>query len=270
MVARVADGGRGAEQLRARAMKARDAEEAPEDVGDMRAEDPPVDVQLVDDDVAEILQRARPARVMRQHPGVQHVGVREDDARPLASRTARVARRISVVDHGAGVRTGRAHELSQPGLLIPGQRLRRVEVDGSRVSAFGQRLEDRDVKAETLAARRRRGDHDMTAGQRGLDGARLVGIEAADTAPLERPADSRVEPGGQAAVGAVAPRERLIRTKTRLYVRAGQPPAKDCLDPDLLAPGGGRHAGMLNRCSPSWQPAGFAAAPQSVRSPTAP
>ena len=45
-----------------RAVEARDAAEAAKHVGDVRAEDAAVRVQLVDDHVAQLLERARPVR----------------------------------------------------------------------------------------------------------------------------------------------------------------------------------------------------------------
>jgi hypothetical protein len=48
VLARVADGGRGADEHGARAVERRDAEKSPDHVGDVRAEDALVGVQLVD------------------------------------------------------------------------------------------------------------------------------------------------------------------------------------------------------------------------------
>ena len=49
--------------------------EAPEQVGDVASENAAVGVQLVHDDVAKVFEEPCPARVMRQNPGVQHVGI---------------------------------------------------------------------------------------------------------------------------------------------------------------------------------------------------
>ena len=51
----------------------------------MRAEDPAVCVQLVDDNIFEISEIVGPLCVVRQHSGVEHVRV-SNDYMPLAAR----------------------------------------------------------------------------------------------------------------------------------------------------------------------------------------
>ena len=67
------------------------------------AEHAAIGVQLVDDDVAQVLEQLRPPRVVRQDPRVQHVGVGEDDLRPRADRAPRVLRRVAVVGEDAEI-----------------------------------------------------------------------------------------------------------------------------------------------------------------------
>ena len=89
----------------------------------MRAEDAAVRVQLVDHDVAEVLEERRPLRVMRQDPRVQHVGIRQHEIRARPHRAARVLRRVAVV--GEHPHLGQLPgELLQLGELVLGQRLR--------------------------------------------------------------------------------------------------------------------------------------------------
>ncbi len=68
-------------------------------LGDVRAEDAPVGVALVDDDVLERLQEGGPARVGGEYPAVQHVGVGEDVVGVLADPLAFLERGVAVV-HG--------------------------------------------------------------------------------------------------------------------------------------------------------------------------
>ena len=159
-----------------RTVERRDAEQAPENVGDVRAEDATVGVHLVDDDVAEVLERARPARVMREDPRVEHVRVRHDDAAAFARSAARVGRRVAVEDHGRGRRAARRHQLAQPRFLVARERLRRKEVDGARVRIVATScLEDGEVEAEALAARgRRRHDESTRPLARIRAGARAI------------------------------------------------------------------------------------------------
>src|SRR2546426_6972682 len=59
----------------------------------MAAEDAPVRVELVDDDIAKILEERRPFRMVREDPRVEHVGVRQHEIRPRADGTPRADRK---------------------------------------------------------------------------------------------------------------------------------------------------------------------------------
>jgi hypothetical protein len=65
--------------------------EAADHVGEVRAEDTAVGVELVDDDVAQVGEEARPARVVREDARVEHVGVGDEHAAALAGGAAGVA-----------------------------------------------------------------------------------------------------------------------------------------------------------------------------------
>ena len=96
--------------------------QAANDVGQMAAEHPAVGVQLVDDDVAEVLEEHGPLRVVRQDAGVEHVGVGQHEVGAGSYRAPRVLWRVPVVGEHAeiGQRLG---QLLQLGQLILGQRL---------------------------------------------------------------------------------------------------------------------------------------------------
>ena len=90
---------RGSEQeLRLGPVHRGGAAQPAQDVADVRAEHAAVDVCLVDDDVPKVLQDVAPAVVVREHADVEHVGVREDQVRPLADLPAPVALGVAVVD----------------------------------------------------------------------------------------------------------------------------------------------------------------------------
>ena len=124
--------------------------------------------------------------------------------RPLAGRASRVARRVAVVDDGSRVQPGGAHQLAQTRLLIARERLRRKEIERARVRVLGQRLQDREVKAEALAARRRRRDDDVPSGHRRVDRACLMRVEALDPARPESAKRFRGEGGDGRVLAAVA------------------------------------------------------------------
>ncbi len=67
----------------------------------MAAEHTTVGVQLIEDHVLEILKKLRPARMMGQDSGVQHVRIGQDDVGRATDRAAGVLRRIAVIDEAA-------------------------------------------------------------------------------------------------------------------------------------------------------------------------
>ena len=77
-LAGVRDRRRREHEQRLGAIREREPPQPPEDVRDVRAEHPAVDVRLVDDDHVEVVQHVAPAVVVRQDPDVEHVRVRED------------------------------------------------------------------------------------------------------------------------------------------------------------------------------------------------
>ena len=90
--ARVGDGGGAADELRLGAVELADAPQAAQQVGQVAAVDAAVVVQLVDHDVAQVLEVARPAGVVRQDAAVQHVGIGEHHIGALADGFAGVLR----------------------------------------------------------------------------------------------------------------------------------------------------------------------------------
>ena len=57
--------------------------QAADDVGDVAPEHAPVDVRVIDDDVAQVPECAGPAEVLGEDADVQHVRVGQDDLRLL-------------------------------------------------------------------------------------------------------------------------------------------------------------------------------------------
>ncbi len=97
---RVRDRGRREQELRLGPVdRGRPAQPA-EDVRHVRAEHPAVDVRLVHDHVAEVLEDVPPAVVVREDSHMEHVRVGEDDVRPLADLPAPLGLGVPVVDRG--------------------------------------------------------------------------------------------------------------------------------------------------------------------------
>jgi hypothetical protein len=113
----------------------------------VRAEDATIDVCLVDDDVAEVVQHVCPAIVMRQYADVEHVRVREDDVRPLADLPTLLERRVAVVDRSADIRRVQLRE--RAGLVLR-ERFGRIEVERTLLRLTRDRVEDGQVEGEAL------------------------------------------------------------------------------------------------------------------------
>ena len=96
----------------------------------MAAEDAPVVVQLVDDDVAQVLEEALPLGVVRQDPGVQHVRVGDHDVPGQAHGPRAATGRVAVVGVGLDVRPQGLDQAVQLGVLVLGEGLGGEEVEG--------------------------------------------------------------------------------------------------------------------------------------------
>ena len=198
-LARIGDGGRGHDELRGRAVVAADAREPSQHVGEVAAEDAAIRVQLVDHDVAEILEEVHPLGVVRQDAGVEHVGIGEHEVGPRAHRAAGVLRSVTVVRVHAHVGQ-RLRELRQLGELILGEGLGGEQIQHARLRLLHEGLEHGQVVAERLAGcGRRHHDHVLALGD-GLEGPRLVRVELLDPAPAECLDEARVERGGKRRV----------------------------------------------------------------------
>ena len=104
----VADGGAGKTEGRLGAVVEAHPPQPAEEVGDVAAEDPPQRVEFVDDDVAQPHEERRPAVVVGEDPGVEHLGVGEHDVGRPPERGPLLHRRVAVVGH-------RPHPRHQPG-----------------------------------------------------------------------------------------------------------------------------------------------------------
>ena len=118
----------------------------------MAAEDASVVVQLVDDDVAQVLEQADPLVVVGEDAGVEHVGVGDDDVAGLADGASGGGRGVAVVGERLDVGADLFDQSVQLGLLVLGERLGGEEVEGAGVGVFEDGVEDGQVVAEGLAA----------------------------------------------------------------------------------------------------------------------
>jgi hypothetical protein len=139
-LARVRDRRRGEQELRLGSVDPRQPAQPPQDVPDVRAEDPAVDVRLVDDHELEVVQEVSPQVVSGQDADVEHVRVREHEVGPAADLAPSLGRGVAVVDRCAD---GRQAELAERPRLVLRERLRRIEAEGARVPVGGEGVEHR-------------------------------------------------------------------------------------------------------------------------------
>jgi hypothetical protein len=70
----------------------------------MGTEDPPIDVEFVENDVAEVGKELLPLRVVGKDSRVQHVRVGDDDMALFADGLAGIIRGVPVVREGLDIR----------------------------------------------------------------------------------------------------------------------------------------------------------------------
>jgi hypothetical protein len=135
----------GQHEARIRAVSGRHPPQAPQHVRDVRAEYAAIDVCLVDDHEREIRQEVAPAVVVRKDADMEHVGIGQDEVRPLADRRPLALRGIAVVDRVA--ESGHA-KLCETAPLVLCERFGRIEVEGPRPRVDGQHVQDGKVEAQ--------------------------------------------------------------------------------------------------------------------------
>ncbi len=160
----------------------------------MAAEDTAVGVDLVEHDVAQVREEGRPAGVVGQDAGVQHVGIGNHQASLTPDGWPRAPGRIAVVGRRVQFRRQGLIPDRQLSQLILGQGLGGEEVEGAGVWIGQQGLQDRQVVAQCLARGSGRDDCNVPARQRGLHCLGLVGVETAQAPRLARRHQACIEP----------------------------------------------------------------------------
>jgi hypothetical protein len=146
-VVRICDGRRRRDECRAGIVETGDSLESCNDVREVRAEDAPVGVQLVEDDVLQPVEDLHPFRMVREDPGMQHVGVRNDEPPALSRRLPDRRGGVTVVYVQLEIRD---RELLEGFHLVLAQRLGRKKVDRLRVRVFQQAVKHRKVIGKAL------------------------------------------------------------------------------------------------------------------------
>ena len=206
---RVADRGRAADEYRRGAVEPRDPLQAPDDAGHVGAENAPVGVHLVDDDVLQMRQRLDPLGVIGKDSRVQHVGIRDDDPSLVSGRDADRARRVPVVREDPDRDIPAEYDLVQLGLLVLGERFRGEQVQGPRIRVLQERLQDGEVVREGLARGRGADEDDAPARAHLVPGSLLVAVDSVDPAGFQGRTDPGVHARGDLDVGPVPRRHHF-------------------------------------------------------------
>ena len=77
----------------------------PQHITEVAPEDAAVGGQLVDHDIAEVLEQLRPPRMVGKNARVQHVGIAENEMRACAHGPPGILRRVAVVGEDADLFT---------------------------------------------------------------------------------------------------------------------------------------------------------------------
>jgi hypothetical protein len=179
---RVCDRRRGQHETGLGPVGVREPSQAAQHVGDVRAEDAPVDVRLVDDDQRQIREKVAPVRVVGEDADVKHVGVREDEVRASPDGRALLPGRVAVIDR---IPERWRAQLRQPPRLVLSERLGGVQVERTRLAVDREDMQDREVEAERLAAGGTRGDDRVPLAHHAVPGLGLVREERGDADALE-------------------------------------------------------------------------------------
>ena len=205
-LARVADGGRAADEHRPAAVEGGHPLEAAHQVGQVGAEHPPVGVDLVQHDVAQALEELDPLGVVGQHPRVQHVRVGDHHPPLLARRDADRLGGVAVVGVDAQRQLAAQQHLVQLGLLVLGQGLGGEQVHRPGPGLLQQGLQHRQVVGEGLAGGGGGDQHHVPPGPHPLEGQRPGGSTAGGSpAAPARPGGAGRSPAGSRRSGRDGP-----------------------------------------------------------------
>ena len=209
-------------------------------------------MQLVENDEAQVLEELHPLGVMGKDPGVEHVGVRDDDMTGAADRGAHGGRGVAVVRVRLELDVYVLSEPLELAELILGERLRREDVERARGRVLRDRVDDRQVVAQRLAARGRGDDDGVLAGVRGLERVGLVRVKREDAPASQRRRDPAVQPSRELRVARATRRDALPARDHLLELGIAPECVEDLLEADSCGKSNGRshdQGTIWNGCS---------------------
>jgi len=222
MFAGVSDRRGAADKAGRRAVHGANAQQAAEDIGDVRPERAAVGMHLVHHDVFQAPQEIAPAAVViGQDPRMQHVGVGDHEIRAFHDLAAFFARGVAVKGAElAGVERG-FEQCAERALLVARKRLGGVEqqhAEGRLAAAVV--AQDRQQKGQRLPRGRAGDEHRVLPGGNRLERLGLVRIELPDPALAEHSGEARVKSVGERSAGRLLRRHHLMRADLSFEPRA--------------------------------------------------
>src|SRR6185369_17956170 len=119
-----------------------DAFKSPEYIRQMASEYAAIRVQFVDHDVAEVFEQPHPFCMVRQDPGMQHVGICQDDVSALANCPSSVAWSVTVIGENSKSVVEYAREVLQFSQLVLRQRFGGKQIHRPRIRIFEDCIQD--------------------------------------------------------------------------------------------------------------------------------
>jgi len=238
----IGDGCGAADKLWISAVETGDAAEAAEDIAEMAAENAAVGVEFIEDDVAEIFEEARPARMVREDAGVKHVGIGENDVTLFADGFAGVARSVAVVSENTEAIIEALIKVVEFGELVLREGFGGEEVKRAAIGIFEDSVQDGQVVAKSFSGSCGRDNDDVFSGVDRFGGGGLMGVEAANALCGVGGGEIRVNPGGEVSPLGIAGGEVADGGEDFGVVVAGGEGVEDFVD----AGDGGWDGGVTN------------------------
>ena len=150
--------------------------------GNMSAKHPAIRVTLIHNDVSQVAQQSPPPRMRTQHRQLHHVRVGENPLHTIPNSAPGLWWSIAVIptDTDTPERTNFVRHPRHMSQLIIRERLRRCQIQGSRILFFSKSGQNRHLVTERLSRRGAGGHHRVTPLPQSIRDAHLMGPRPCD------------------------------------------------------------------------------------------
>jgi hypothetical protein len=169
-----------ADEYRGLAVEIRDPVKPPYDVGKVRTEYTPVDVQFVDYDVFQIAEEFLPFCMVWENTSVKHIGIRDDDLTLPPDCLTCIIRGVSIVGESPDIFPQITDQALDFMHLVLRQSFGGKKIKGSRFGLFQNPLQYRQVVAQGFSASCRCHQYDVFPIPYMMYGPGLMRVELPD------------------------------------------------------------------------------------------